>query len=102
MRASPEQSHAWLHQRMREIGVQSLSELAVICRSDKGNISRIFHLQQVPRVDAIEPLAIGLQVSVYELLVRVGAVDPNEDNPPTVRQVGDIIQFHWPSEAAKP
>lgn len=102
MRATPEQSHAWLRYRMQEIGVESLRELAVICRSDKGNISRIFHQQQVPRVDAIEPLAIGLQVSVYELLVRVGAVDPNDDEAPTVNRVGDTIQFHWPSEVAKP
>jgi transcriptional regulator with XRE-family HTH domain len=102
VRATPEQSYAWLRYRMQEIGVENLRELAVICRSDKGNISRIFHQQQVPRVDALEPLAIGLQVSVYELLVRVGAIDPDEGGAPTVLRVGETIAFHWPSDSDSP
>ncbi|HAN70616.1 MAG TPA: hypothetical protein DCQ36_03375 [Actinobacteria bacterium] len=97
MRATPEQSQAWLYARMDELGIGSLAELAERCGSDKGNISRIFrHLQQ-PRVDALEGLASGLDVGVYELLVRIGAVDPEADTPPVVRRAGSTVTFTWPS-----
>ena len=96
MHATPEQSFAWLRERMGELEIASLEELAERCGSDKGNISRIFHQQQRPRVDALEPLAFGLEVSVYELLVRIGAVDPAEDQPPVVQRTGQRISFSWP------
>ncbi len=81
---------------MRDLSVTSLEELAERCSSDKGNLSRIFRQQQRPRVDALEKLATGLQVSVYELLVRIGAVDPQADTPPVVTRSGQTIQFTWP------
>ena len=96
MHATPEQSFAWLRSRMVDLDIASLEELASRCGSDKGNISRIFHQQQRPRIDALEPLAVGLEVSVYELLVRIGAVDPDEDAPPVVTRVGQKIDFRWP------
>lgn len=96
MHATPEQSAAWLRLRMEELGIASLDELAERCASDKGNLSRIFRQQQRPRVDALEPLAIGLEVSVYELLVRIGAVDPDDDTPPVVSRRGQTVKFSWP------
>jgi len=81
---------------MDELGIASLDALAEVCGSDKGNLSRIFRQQQRPRVDALEPLAIGLQVSVYEILVRIGAVDPEDDTPPVVRRAGQTVTFTWP------
>jgi transcriptional regulator with XRE-family HTH domain len=98
MHATPEQSFAWLRERMGELEIVSLEDLAQRCGSDKGNISRIFHQQQRPRVDALEPLAFGLEVSVYELLVRIGAVDPTEDQPPVVHRAGQRITFTWPEQ----
>ena len=97
MHATPEQSQAWLYARMDELGIGSLAELAVRCGSDKGNISRIFRQIQSPRVDALEGLAVGLEVGVYELLVRIGAVDPVDDTPPVVRRVGQAVTFAWPT-----
>jgi transcriptional regulator with XRE-family HTH domain len=97
VRATPDQSVAWLRARMQVLGIGSLEELAEQCDSDKGNLSRIFRQQQRPRVDALEPLAIGLDVSVYELLVRIGAVDPDDDEPPVVRKRGEKVQFTWPA-----
>lgn len=82
---------------MEELGIQSLEELALRCGSDKGNLSRVFRQQQRPRVDALEPLAIGLDVSVYELLVRIGAVDPEDDTPPVVSRRGQTVRFTWPT-----
>ena len=96
MRATPEQSQAWLKSRMCELGIGSLEELAERCGSDKGNLSRIFRQLQNPRVDALEGLASGLDVGVYELLVRIGAVDPDEDTPPIVRRYGQSVRFSWP------
>lgn len=96
MRATPEQSQAWLRARMAELHLNTLDDLAVRCGSDKGNLSRIFRQQQRPRVDALEPLAFGLEVSVYELLVRIGAVDPEDDTPPVVRRSGETVRFSWP------
>jgi transcriptional regulator with XRE-family HTH domain len=97
MHATPEQSFAWLRERMGQLEIASLEDLAQRCGSDKGNISRIFHQQQHPRVDALEPLAFGLEVSVYELLVRIGAVDPEGDEPPVLTRVGQKIDFRWPA-----
>lgn len=96
MHATPEQSQAWLRARMDELGISSLDELAERSGSDKGNLSRIFRQIQRPRVDALEPLASGLEVGVYELLVRIGVVDPDADAPPVVRRIGQTISFTWP------
>lgn len=100
MYAKPEQSMAWLRARMEELGLGSLDEVAERCSSDKGNISRIFHQQQRPRVDALEPLAHGLDVSIYELLVRIGAVDPDADPNPVRRKDGRKVTYPWPKVAS--
>jgi len=94
--ATPEQSAAWLRFRMSELEIPSLEVLAELAGSDKGNISRVFHQKQRPRVDALEPLAQALQISVYELLVRIGAVDPEADEPPVVTKKGSKVTFTWP------
>ena len=96
MRATPEQSSAWLRSRMDELGITFLEELAERCNSDKGNLSRIFRQQQRPRVDALEFLAYGLEIGVYETLVRIGAVDPVRDTVPTVTKKGQTVTFTWP------
>ena len=96
MRAKPEQSAAWLRHRMDELGIASLDELAERCGSDKGNLSRIFNQKQRPRVDALEPLASGLEISVYELLVRIGAIDPAADPMPAKTSSGRRVTFSWP------
>ncbi len=96
MRATPEQSSAWLRSRMDVLGITSLEELAERCNSDKGNLSRIFRQQQRPRVDALEFIAHGLEIGVYETLVRIGAVDPVRDIVPTVTKKGQTVTFTWP------
>ena len=97
MHASPDQSSSWLRARMDELEIGSLEELAELCGSDKGNLSRIFRQIQKPRVDALEPLASALEISVYELLVRIGAVDPSADQPPRVRRGEKTVTFTWPA-----
>ena len=96
MRATPEQSHAWLQARMGELGIRSLADMAQRCGSDKGNLSRIFRQIQSPRADALAELAAGLEISTYELLVRIGAVDPDLDIAPRVPRKGTAAAFRWP------
>lgn len=96
MYATPDQSAAWLKARMDELGIANLDELATMADTDKGNVSRIFRQLQRPRVDALEPLAWALQVSVYELLVRIGAVDPQRDDMPRVERGKSATTFTWP------
>ena len=96
MRATPEQSHAWLQARMDELGIRSLADMARRCGSDKGNLSRIFRQIQSPRADALAELAAGLEISTYELLVRIGAVDPDLDIAPGPTGKGKSVAFRWP------
>lgn len=98
--ASPEQSSVWLRGRLDALGIGGLDGLAEIAGTDKGNLSRIFRQLQRPRVDALEPLAAALQVSVYELLVRIGAVDPGrEDIPGASRGASGSLVYSWPHES---
>lgn len=97
--ASPDQSSAWLRARLDTLGIGGLEGLAEIAGTDKGNLSRIFRQRQRPRVDALEPLAAALQISVYELLVRIGAVDPDrEDIPGTSRGAAGSLAYSWSYE----
>ena len=93
--ASPTQSAAWLRERMDELGIASLDELATLAGTDKGNLSRIFRQLQRPRVDALEPLAAALDVSVYELLVRIGAVDPDRTDIPAMTRSSSARVTMW-------
>lgn len=96
--ATPAQSAAWLKDRMDALEIANLDDLAEAANTDKGNLSRIFRQLQRPRVDALEPLAIALQVSVFELLVRIGAVDPDRDDIPRVSRTKGATTFTWPSD----
>ncbi len=95
--ATPTQSSAWLRERMEELDIPSLEDLASLAGTDKGNLSRIFRHLQRPRVDALEPLAAALEISVYELLVRIGAVDPGRDDIPQVARGSRSQVFTWPT-----
>lgn len=88
MYTTPEESVAWLKLRMQDLGIPNLDRLADLARTDKGNVSRIFRQIQRPRVDALEPLAAALDVNVYELLVRIGAVDPDRTDIPRISHSG--------------
>lgn len=93
--ANADQSAAWLRERMDELGIASLEELAELAGTDKGNLSRIFRQLQRPRVDALEPLAAALSVSVYELLVRLGAVDPDRSDIPVLTRSNSARITMW-------
>jgi transcriptional regulator with XRE-family HTH domain len=101
MYATPDQSAAWLKSRMGELDIANLDELADLAATDKGNLSRIFRQLQSPRVDALEPLASALQVSVYELLVRIGAVDPYRADVPSGARLNGSKTFTWPKVASR-
>lgn len=94
--ASPQQSAAWLQSRMLELEIASLHDLAERAGTDKGNLSRIFRQLQRPRVDALEPLAAALEINVYELLVRIGAVDPDRHDIPGTAREEQALVYSWP------
>lgn len=81
---------------MDALGIAGLDDLAEIAGTDKGNLSRIFRQLQRPRVDALEPLAAALEISVYELLVRIGAVDPDREDIPGTSRGRLSIVYVWP------
>jgi len=93
--ATPDQSAAWLRERMDGLGIASLDELADTAGTDKGNLSRIFRQLQRPRVDSLEPLAAALEVSVYELLVRIGAIDPARTDIPVLTRSSTARVTLW-------
>jgi len=95
--ATPDQSSMWLHARMDELDIPSLDHLAALSGIDKGNLSRIFRQVQRPRVTALEPLAAALRVSIHELLVRIGAVDPHRHDSPAMESDTTRSVFQWPS-----
>lgn len=95
--ASPKQSIDWLKERMEDLDIASLEDLAALAGTDKGNLSRIFRQLQRPRVDALEPLAAALEISVYELLVRIGAVDPTREDIPRLSRGPRSQVFAWPA-----
>lgn len=95
--ASPKQSTEWLKERMEELDIANLEDLAALAGTDKGNLSRIFRQLQRPRVDALEPLAAALEISVYELLVRIGAVDPSREDIPRASRSQRSQVFTWPA-----
>lgn len=85
---------------MSDLGYRSLDELAAAAGTDKGNLSRVFRQLQYPRVDALEPLAVALDVSVYELLIRIGAVDPARKDVPSVTRSSASLK--WPQTRKSP
>lgn len=84
---------------MSDLGYRSLDELAAAAGTDKGNLSRVFRQLQYPRVNALEPLAVALDVSVYELLIRIGAVDPARKDVPAVTR--STASLKWPRTTSR-
>jgi transcriptional regulator with XRE-family HTH domain len=70
----PEESTEWLRVRMTKLDIASLEELAEMADIDRGTISRYFHHQRRPSIDALEPLCTALQVSPETLLKALGAI----------------------------
>lgn len=72
-RFTSKESNTWLRERMKKLGITSLSELSESTNIDRGSISRYFNQDREPSIHAIEPLCKALKVTPNELLIVLGA-----------------------------
>lgn len=75
MRFTPDQSHAWVQQRLEELGLVTFDALSQKTGIDRGTLSRYFRQERRPSIDAVEPLCKALKVSPQTLLYVLGAID---------------------------
>jgi transcriptional regulator with XRE-family HTH domain len=74
-RNSPDETYAWLRDRMEKLGYTSLEQLAAETGINRGNIYRYFTQEQRPSVALVDPLCQVLKVSPQALLVGLGVWD---------------------------
>jgi transcriptional regulator with XRE-family HTH domain len=74
-RNSPDETYAWLRDRMDKLGYSSLEQLAAETGINRGNIYRYFTQEQRPSVALVDPLCQVLKVSPQALLVGLGVWD---------------------------
>ena len=72
-RFTSKESNTWLRERLKKLGITSLSELSELTNIDRGSISRYFNQDREPSIHVIEPLCKALKVSPNELLIVLGA-----------------------------
>ena len=72
-RFTSKESNTWLRERMKKLGITSLSELSELTNIDRGSISRYFNQDREPSIHVIEPLCKALEVAPNELLIVLGA-----------------------------
>ena len=72
-RFTSKESNTWLLERMKKLGITSLSELSELTNIDRGSISRYFNQHREPSIHVIEPLCKALRVTPNELLIVLGA-----------------------------
>lgn len=62
----------WLHNRMQDLGLASLEQVAERCGLNRGNLHRYFNFETRPSIDVIPQLCVGLEVSPEEILRALG------------------------------
>lgn len=66
----------WLFSRMTEVGISSISELALKTGINKGTLSKYFRGLQRPSIDVLPVLCRELKVSPATLLEALGVTLP--------------------------
>jgi len=74
-RFTSDESVAWLYDRMSELEIGTLDDLASLTGLDKGTLSRYFRQERRPSIDVVGPLSTALQVAPETLLTALGALD---------------------------
>lgn len=62
----------WLYERMEELELRSLEEVAERCGLNRGNLYRYFKFETRPSIDVLPELCNGLDASPEEILVALG------------------------------
>ena len=78
-RVTKAETRLWLQENMAKVELNSLDELAKVSGIDAGSISRYFNLERRPSIDAIEPLAVALQVRPEVIMQVLGATKDSYD-----------------------
>lgn len=71
-RYTPDETYAWLRERMDKLGFTSLEQLANETGINRGNIYRYFTQEQRPSVALVDPLCRVLKVTPQALLIGLG------------------------------
>lgn len=62
----------WLYERMEQLELRSLEEVAERCGLNRGNLYRYFKMETRPSIDILPQLCIGLDASPDEILLALG------------------------------
>ena len=68
----------WLHQKMEQMGLTSLEEVAKRCGLNRGNLYRYFSFETRPSIDVLPGLCEGLASSPEEVLRALGIQSPRK------------------------
>jgi transcriptional regulator with XRE-family HTH domain len=86
MKFTPAQTERFFMGRLKELGITQ-TELAIRAGFTQADISKYKKQKQRPRVEAVERLALALEVDVITLLIGLGAIDTkNAIRPAPVRK----------------
>ena len=83
MRYPPERTAMWLGDHLDRLGLTQ-AELAERAGFTAADISRYKSQKQRPRVEHLERFAEALEVDVLEVLIGLGAIDPDAVTTPVV------------------
>jgi transcriptional regulator with XRE-family HTH domain len=62
----------WLHDRMEQLGFDTLEDAARACDLNRGNLYRYFSFETRPSIDVLPKLCEGLDASPLEVLQALG------------------------------
>lgn len=92
---SPAETASWLRQRMDELDITCLNALGALTGIGAERLALVFDQDERPSVADLDDLAAALQISVYELLIRIGVVDRTGTDAPRVERHGNRTVCAW-------
>lgn len=94
MKFTAEQTAQWLSDRLDHLGI-SQEVLAIRAGITPADISRYKNHKQRPRIDQVEKLAAALEVNVMDMLIGLGAIDPEADTTPKIARGERLSTVRW-------
>lgn len=96
MRNNASQTEKFFADQLEVLGLTQ-AELAERAGFTPADISRYKSQKQRPRIEHIEQLAEALEVSVLEVMVGIGAIDPAQLSKPVVTRnsKGKVRSIKW-------
>lgn len=88
------QTAEWLAARLEELGLTQ-EELAARAGVTAPDISRYKNHKQRPRIDQVEKIASALEVNVMDMLIGLGAIDPDAETTPRIAKGERLSTVKW-------